>query len=259
MAGLPYPAELPRPVSSRFTPAPRVRRSDLPGPVAQAARERDFRGTAELGWILTETEAQLWQDWWQYELREGGALFSAAWPLPAGYGADSVRKFIGAPQWAMLNRSAWRVAATTEVLGRYAELQGGFDARAAGWPGSIEYAVVDGSGALVRDVSVPWSWDSPAITWDEMYAWDDQIAYVYTTADLGAVRDTYVRVTAAGVRTPIVERQASSDGSTWGPLVPVPSAGAPERFAARRVRLRITATGDTATLTAARIAIYQRT
>jgi len=258
MAGLPYPAELPRPIGASFRPAPRVRRSDVPGAVNQAAREREFRGTAEHAWLLTDAEANLWRDWYVYELLEGGRLFSATWPVPAGYSADTVRKFIAEPTWTRQARGLWRVTATTEVHGRRATLQGGFDARAAGWPGSIEYAVIDEAGALVRDVSVPWSWDSPDLTWGELYAWDGQIAYVYT-ADLGAVRTTYLRILAAGVRTPIVERQASNDGSTWGPLVEVPAVGAPERFEARHVRIRITATGDTATLTAARISIYQRT
>lgn len=258
MAGLPYPAELPTPVAAQFTPAARVRRSDLPGPIVQAAREREFRGSDELSWVLTSAQATWWDDWWRYELLEGGRLFSAAWPLPAGRAADAVRKFITPPRWAALGAGNWRVSATTEVHGRRATLQGGFDARAAGWPGSIEYAEIDEAGALVRDVSVPWTWDSPDLTWGELYAWDGQIAYIYT-ADLGAVRTTYLRILAAGVRTPIVERQASNDGSTWGPLVEVPAVGAPERFEARHVRIRITATGDTATLTAVRISIYQRT
>lgn len=119
MTSLVYPATLPPPVSAPFKPARRLRTSDLPGKRADAARERDFRGTQEVAFVFDAAEAAAFDAWWRVDLKSGGALFAAEWPTPAGWSAPAVRKFVGAPQWAFVPGGAWRVSVPTEVLGAH--------------------------------------------------------------------------------------------------------------------------------------------
>ena len=119
-----YPASLPPPVSAPCRPAQRVRRSDLAGPVVQAARERDFRGEQTVTFLFTDDEAQTFDDWWRLQLREGGQAFQAPWPLPQGYSHAAVRKCMRAPVWARQTRRTWRVTLQCEVLGRHLPPQG---------------------------------------------------------------------------------------------------------------------------------------
>ena len=261
MAGLPYPPELPAPATSTFTPAQRVRRLADPGRTVQAGREREFRGREQLTFVLTGDQPGNFDDWWRYEQDQGARLFSASWPLPSGFAVDAVRKFVTPPTWADLGGGNWRASVTSEVMGRHITLVGGFDARVASWPGTIEYAIR--SGDLITDVTVPWTFDTPDITWDDYYGWSGFIGYVYTTSDLGAVRTTWARVTAAADQPLTIEAAGSADGTTWGAWVTLTSGAAPARFDARYVRIRIRVPNDetsgTAALTAARISIYQRT
>lgn len=119
-----YPSTLPRPVSAPCEPAQRVRRSDLAGPVTQAARERDFRAEQPLTFLLDADEAQTWDDWWRLQLREGMLAFQAAWPVPQGYGATVVRRFVSPPAWVPQQRGIWRVSLRSELLGRHQAPQG---------------------------------------------------------------------------------------------------------------------------------------
>jgi hypothetical protein len=123
-----YPSTLPRPLQASFTPAPRLRRSDLPGLAQQAGRERDFRGTQTVGLLFTSAEAQTFKSWHKVDLRDGGLLWHAAWPLPPGWEAAAVRKFTKPLAWQPQEGGLWRVAFECEVLGRYAgALSGAYD------------------------------------------------------------------------------------------------------------------------------------
>lgn len=123
-----YPTGLPIPSSLSFQPAERLRRSDLPGPQQQAARERDFRGTQTGNLLLTAAEAQTFKAWHKVDLRDGGLLWHAAWPLPPGWQAVAVRKFNKPLVWSPGPNGLFQVALSTEVLGRYAgSLSGAYD------------------------------------------------------------------------------------------------------------------------------------
>ena len=251
-----YPRELPAPISSKFKPADRIRRTDMVGEQVTAPKERDFRGQDEVSFLFTAIQAQRFDDWWRYELLSGGLLWTAPWPLPTGF-RDSVstRRFVGDIQWSFVaarNGGLRNLTASTEVLGRYLPVQGGYDARADGWPGEKVDAVIE-DGALIRDTTIPWQWDTLPAQWAMVHGWDGQIAYVQDF-DLGAVRETWGRVDAVGVRTPVIQYQASADGVTWTDLAFLGTA----HFSARHVRIRITAPGATPTLTAAHIYLYQR-
>jgi hypothetical protein len=113
-----YPTSLPGPSASSFTPRDRLARSSLPGDALSAARERDFMGTEELGFIFSPAEAAAFDAWWRDELFSGGLRFAAAWPLPPEFAGSRVRKFIGSPQWSHIFVSNWRISVTCEVYGR---------------------------------------------------------------------------------------------------------------------------------------------
>lgn len=118
-----YPSTLPPPVAAPFTPAPRLRRTDVPGAVTQAGRERDFRGSSDVELLLTDAEAEVLNLWHRYTLRNGGSAWRCSWPTPAGYAEAHTRRFSSPLAWRMEQRGIWRVSAGTEVLGRYAPVR----------------------------------------------------------------------------------------------------------------------------------------
>lgn len=118
-----YPSTLPRPVAAPFTPAPRLRRTDMAGAVVQARRERDFRGSSDVELVLTDAEAEALNLWHRYTLRNGGSAWRCTWPTPAGYAEPHTRRFASALTWRLEQRGIWRVSARTEVLGRYAPVR----------------------------------------------------------------------------------------------------------------------------------------
>lgn len=125
MAAITYPSSLPRPQSfGTFTPAPRLRRADLPGPTTLAALEREFRGTDEITFLFTQAQAAIFDAWWRSTLDRGGKLFAATdWPLPNGWTGTSVRRFTAPPKWARDGRH-WRVQVPTLVIGNHIAPQG---------------------------------------------------------------------------------------------------------------------------------------
>lgn len=131
MPAIVYPASLPGPQTAPFTPAERLRRSELPGLQQHAARERDFRGTQELSFLYGATEAAVFDEWWRDTLFSGGLLFAAAWPLPPAFADLYIRKFRGSPAWSYVADGNWRVSFTVEVYGRGELPQGG--GLAIGW------------------------------------------------------------------------------------------------------------------------------
>lgn len=119
MPAIAYPATLPCPQTAAFTPADRVRRSDLPGLMQFSGRERDFRGLQEVSFTFNESEAAIFYVWWRNALLRGGLWFSASdWPVPRGWAQLTVRRFTSPPQWSALGSGFWRVSAATELRGR---------------------------------------------------------------------------------------------------------------------------------------------
>lgn len=119
MATVDYPASLPCPQTGTFTPADRVRRSDLSGLMQFAGRERDFRGQQDVTFTFSANEAAAFNAWWASTLSRGGLWFNAtSWPLPPAWSGQAVRRFLSPPQWSALGAGYWRVSASVEVRGR---------------------------------------------------------------------------------------------------------------------------------------------
>ncbi len=115
-----YPAGLPGPSASSFTPRDRLARSTLPGDALAGARERDFLGSEELGFVFSPDDAAAFDAWWRDTLYSGGLRFAAAWPLPPEFAGSRVRKFARSPTWSHIANGNWRMSVTTEVYGRMA-------------------------------------------------------------------------------------------------------------------------------------------
>lgn len=125
-----WPAALgvPGPSSLVFTPAARLRRSDIPGRTVVAAQQRDFRGTEQVGLVLAAEQAEQLESWYRVTLRDGGMLWRATWPTPAGWAVSHVRKFTSAITWPRSAGGIFRPSFTTELMGRYAgQLVGAYD------------------------------------------------------------------------------------------------------------------------------------
>lgn len=124
----PSASGVPSPSSLEFTPAMRLRTSDLGGLTAAAAQQRDFRGTEQVGLVLTALEAEALEAWHLVVLRNGGMSWRATWPTPAGWSISHVRKFTSPISWQREAGAIFRASFTTELLGRFAAgLTGAYD------------------------------------------------------------------------------------------------------------------------------------
>lgn len=120
MPAIAYPASLPCPAVSTTIPAERRIVSDLPGAKQFRRLESAYLAIERVMWnVLTQEQAEAFQAWWDSELRQGGAWFSAGWPSPRG--GALLRRFRAPPQWDYIHggvdRRMWRVSAECDVRG----------------------------------------------------------------------------------------------------------------------------------------------
>lgn len=116
MAAIEYPAGLPCPQTS--TIALRERRAVSPGmPQRYRRLSQNPVQTETLTFVFpTFAQADRFMSWWRDDLSEGGAWFSAHWPVPQG--GSAVRKFITEPEWSeFVPLVGWRVSVQAEVRG----------------------------------------------------------------------------------------------------------------------------------------------
>lgn len=112
-----YPASLPTPQTSGVASSERRFLATPERPRQARAIQRDRSYTEQLSFPPMRAEQYaVWREWWRNDLLEGGAWFSAEWPLPQGYGT-AVRKFLAAPDWAFIPGGMWRISAVCEVRG----------------------------------------------------------------------------------------------------------------------------------------------
>lgn len=153
MVAVVFPATLPGPGVATITPAERRLLSDLPGPQNVRGIQRDYLATQQLEWnLLDATAAAAFQAWWKVALYYGCAWFSAAWPMPAGWGS-AVRRFIAPPKWQHLAGGFWRVTAECEVRGRGLAPNDCF--RETFTAGVGPYGTVSGNAGLFTAVATP--------------------------------------------------------------------------------------------------------
>lgn len=118
MAAITYPATLPGPSIAPVTGAERrlipprdgVRQSRP----AQLDRLAVQRVTFE---FVDFADCQVFRQWFEGDLVEGGAWFSATWPLPQGW-VSGVRRFLAPPRWDFIPAIGWRVSAECQLRGR---------------------------------------------------------------------------------------------------------------------------------------------
>jgi hypothetical protein len=99
-------------------------------PLVNNARQfqRDDVPNVQATFRLTEEQAELWSDFYEIDLQQGGAWFAANWPLPQGRGLANWR-MIGGPSWSLLDGAGqWAVTVQFEVQQRadLPVLAGGF-------------------------------------------------------------------------------------------------------------------------------------
>ncbi len=114
-----YPSVLPCPASLTFVPRER-RLLPTVDPLVNNARQVQLDDVSQVRatFVLTEDKAQVWSDWYETDLQEGGAWFTASWPLPQGRGPANWR-MVGGPSWALLNGAGqWQVSVQFEVQQR---------------------------------------------------------------------------------------------------------------------------------------------
>lgn len=116
MAAIQYPAGLPMPSSAEVTSFERRQFTQGDGPRQDRATQREWLATQDLEFRFNLTEAETFQAWWEADLDEGGAWFSAVWPLPLGL-VETARRFVGAPKWDLADAGIWVVTASSEVRG----------------------------------------------------------------------------------------------------------------------------------------------
>lgn len=114
---LEFPSTLPNPSSLSSQGAERRLLSSINTGLPQTrSLQRDFAGTEDLQWMLDADQAEAWNSFWRYDLKEGGRWFQAAWPRVTG--EVGVCRFTGTPQWTYAGNDYWQVTVKTEVAGR---------------------------------------------------------------------------------------------------------------------------------------------
>lgn len=110
-----YPITLPGPISAPIQSVERRLLSSLPGPRQSRAIQRAKLAGQQVEFIFTHSEAAIFAAWVKNDLLEGGAWFSANWPLPQGGAAT--RRFVGAPAYpSYVPNLGWHVTAQCEVI-----------------------------------------------------------------------------------------------------------------------------------------------
>lgn len=161
-----YPSTLPVPRSAPLTPAERRLMSELPGPRQTRGIERDPRAGQDLEWIFTFEQMETWTAWLA-EISDGGAWWSADWPMPIG-GAGQ-RRFVGAPsEPVFIARVGFTVRAHVELRGRAAPLQEGLPCDAA--TAALASAVIDAAYIVATYIH---GFDDGATNEGTYFAWSD--------------------------------------------------------------------------------------
>lgn len=114
-----YPTSLPAPAALSFVS--RERRLLQPvDPLVNNARQfqRDDVPNVQAVFRLTEAQSESWSDFYETDLQQGGAWFTANWPLPQGRGYANWR-MVGGPAWSLLDGAGqWAVTVQFEVQQR---------------------------------------------------------------------------------------------------------------------------------------------
>lgn len=116
MPAIQYPTELPTPSTGDLTAFERRQITEGDGPRQDRAMQREWLALQELEFRFNESEAETFQAWWDADLYQGGAWFSAVWPLPQGL-VETARRFLGTPKWDLADAGIWFVRADSEVRG----------------------------------------------------------------------------------------------------------------------------------------------
>ncbi|MEO8153559.1 MAG: hypothetical protein ABI605_10855 [Rhizobacter sp.] len=116
MAAIEYPADLPEPSVADIQSTERRQLSEGYGPRSARDFQRDRMALQQVAWTFTPEQAESFQAWWSAVLLDGGAWFSARWPLPLGWVA-ATRKLLGTPAWQHVPTEYWRVTADCELRG----------------------------------------------------------------------------------------------------------------------------------------------
>lgn len=109
----PIPGTIPVPRHMPITPKERRLLSEPPGPRDSRTVAREFVGEHDVQWLLNEAQSAAFVTWYRTDLIEGGAWFSARWPMPQGL-VLLERQFIGAPRWQFAGNGFWRVSARVQ-------------------------------------------------------------------------------------------------------------------------------------------------
>ena len=114
-----YPDELPCPqVDTTLTPRERRYISDVSEVKKMRTFQRGFQAKREhVSFVFSETQAEVFQRWYQESIIEGGAWFYADWPL-LHTEKDVCHRFVTRPVWKFLARGFFHVTATIEVYER---------------------------------------------------------------------------------------------------------------------------------------------
>lgn len=111
-----YPLGLPGPSKASWQVKDRARSAGLPGKALYSAAERDFSGTVDLEFFLSNTDAALWYDWWNTTLDQGGSWFTATWPQVTS--SLAVYRFVSPPAYSHVYDGAYRVTVQAACRGK---------------------------------------------------------------------------------------------------------------------------------------------
>lgn len=110
-----YPTSLPTPGALSITLA--SRRLSVGGeapPLTMRRIETPWRADAQARWVLGPAAWHAWQSFWDVDLLQGTAWFSAPlWPMP--YGTGVVARFVGAVQRVPQGRGIVALDATLHL------------------------------------------------------------------------------------------------------------------------------------------------
>jgi hypothetical protein len=128
-----YPAHLPCPQTT--TVVSKERRASSEGePYRYRPLQRNCVQLEQLTFMFpTFQDAKDFMTWYHEELFDGGAWFSATWPLPQGL-TSAVRRFVGVPRFpTFMPLVGWKLHTAAEVRGNgLGEVTGGNEAP-RGW------------------------------------------------------------------------------------------------------------------------------
>lgn len=116
-----YPAELPRPESTRYTMENEdtfVRTQMSSGKARQRRRFTSVPTNVEVQWVFSDSEFELFEAWFRYKISDGADWFTGPLKTSTGLREDYEQRFSSMYRSSLIGPSLWQVRSSLELRDR---------------------------------------------------------------------------------------------------------------------------------------------